>query len=735
MTQVRATALKLMALGYDVVPLRPRDKRPVDVNWPALVYTETDIDAAFPQGKPYNIGLKLGVEIADRSYPVAFDIDCENQDFARRVRFAIGPGAPRKRGNKGQTIIARTARPLKSLTSPLRPHAFKKVYGKTELDTRIELLGDGFQTVLPPSIHPITKQSYTWLTDHEGFPASWASPPLDEVRPEELPLIDEFTIEEIIAAAERPTLKYFQLNSMEWLGPEAGGNVHDVMVSSTASLVAEGWTDGAIERRVGMTVRFCLDRAAPAIRKLWNMSEFRRDFDAALKGARDKQFEQKTRAKVPKDRQIADAIVAQLGGTDNLWADGGGQLRTYRDGHWPVFSEHRLRNMIAMQYPDASNGNVMQATNLIVAALAPERTTTPELKVCLRNGTYDLASGELEEWSRSDNLINQMPLEWSPGAQTAVYDQFIQRTFTNVDIEDRDRDLAIGCFEEFLGYTLVNSTRFQKMLILKGATNSGKSTLTEIIKAIHGVENVSAVDLTQISEPNQLAQMDGKMVNIAGETKITSAVDDSILKSVVAGDMVSVKRLYHDTVSKRISARLVVVGNAMFRTLDTSGAVERRLLILRCDNSLAKEEEDPFMVEKLKEELPGIFLRVAAGLRRLYDRRRFNQPSYTKLELMEFSDSSNPLRLWAQDRIEECQPRGLGEPPLPEKFTPVGDLYADYRVWCDAGGYKPLNINNFGQHMTQLGFPSHFKRMGKHLLRMRKVTLRDMGVSTRAMSY
>lgn len=130
---------KFLERGLVVIPLR--GKIPVIKNWSAFAKTRPSdilIESWESRYSNYNIGLVTG----KLSGVVAIDID---KDEAKNL---VPPSPVIKRGKKGETRFFRYNGEVN----------FKRH------DLGIELLSDGNQTVVPPSIHPETGAAYFWVT-------------------------------------------------------------------------------------------------------------------------------------------------------------------------------------------------------------------------------------------------------------------------------------------------------------------------------------------------------------------------------------------------------------------------------------------------------------------------------------------------------------------------------------------------------------------------------------------
>ncbi len=143
-------ALRYFENGYNVVPLLPNTKRPFQTGWEVACETKQasfQIESYMHSYPNYNIGIALGE--ASRIIGIDFDYDVEG--LHEKINLLIEGSPVKKRGDKGYTAFYK-----------YNGEHNKKWYkdGKAV----VELLSTGNQTVVPPSIHPDTKEPYVWLT-------------------------------------------------------------------------------------------------------------------------------------------------------------------------------------------------------------------------------------------------------------------------------------------------------------------------------------------------------------------------------------------------------------------------------------------------------------------------------------------------------------------------------------------------------------------------------------------
>jgi hypothetical protein len=206
---------------------------------------------------------------------IAVDIDLEEHQLIRCVEMAIGEKVPVKRGKKGFTYIFRMDREYKT----------HKIYWTRDgKKRRRSTCWQGSQTVIPPSIHPDTKQPYQWV----------AGTPLDQIDYRTLPVFTPTVIDEISGFCKRPDDYIYALNDMEWLGVGGGGNTHDTCVQAVASMVGPKWPDRDIQERVQRAKREACERAGTPYD--WPQAE--KVIQEWIDSSRDKKFDQTSKHKI-----------------------------------------------------------------------------------------------------------------------------------------------------------------------------------------------------------------------------------------------------------------------------------------------------------------------------------------------------------------------------------------------------------------------------------------------------
>jgi len=153
-TNCERAALQYLRRGWSVLPIRPRDKRPL-LPWQPLQRTpptEAQIQGWFRRWPQANIGIVTGAI----SGLVVIDIDPQHDGDESLTRLE------REHGPLPHTVEAITGGGGRHLYFA---HPGGQARNKAGLAAGIDLRGDGGYVVAPPSIHP-SGRAYIWEVSH-----------------------------------------------------------------------------------------------------------------------------------------------------------------------------------------------------------------------------------------------------------------------------------------------------------------------------------------------------------------------------------------------------------------------------------------------------------------------------------------------------------------------------------------------------------------------------------------
>lgn len=641
-----------------------------------------------------NIGIAMGSQITENYQLVGIDIDLD--DIRPAVERAIPSLVSGKRGAKGATWFC-----LAPLSWKSSRHS-KTVDGKKVM--AVEVLGVGTQVAIPPSIHPTTNLPYEWLNKS-----------LLDVNLDDLPILnDGFKLELIdilkgkdiyfnggtIREGQPDALDMSGLNNMTWMGPGKGGDTHDERLRASGYMVAMGWPREDILARLARAMREAQARN-PSVPMDWGIVE--RDNINFTDGALKKNFDTTSKAgqsgggkKVPPERIFADWAIKEL----TPLVHTGSEFRRYKDGYWPVIETGDIEKMIYERDRSLKRSDVSNASS-IMTRLVLDREFFDQTRplICLQDGTLDVLSQKLRPWAEEDHLMHQLNFAWhdETGAEPECpnYDAVVNHAFNGC------KD-SIRTYEEFCGLTLIDDMRFQKLLFIVGPGGTGKSTMADILAAMHSPEAVSSIPLTELHDIRMRTTLTGKLVNISSEQSRMNVLSDLHLKQITGGDLVAVRLLYEEVENVRLKCRLMSVQNELPSNNDVSFAMQRRLIILETPNKV--EKPDPEMGKKLLAERPAVLRRWVKALNELLARGRFDPPASSATLIAEYITENSPVQMWIKERCEES----TTERDL------LDNLYEEFKEWMKNNGYvKPLTKMYYRKQLIALGYSPKMVPVGK----------------------
>lgn len=163
---------RLRDMGYHAMPAKPGEKVPGHFEagrWSHMARWQDWCSRMPPEflHERWESWLDPGVCIAHGNI-VGADVDTERKDVAAAVVAALGPSPVRRRGQKGWMGYYRPGSGCEGLGARIRWYhpdvCITAGDGRRSWPPLVELLLQGTQSVVPPTIHPDTGQPYIWLT-------------------------------------------------------------------------------------------------------------------------------------------------------------------------------------------------------------------------------------------------------------------------------------------------------------------------------------------------------------------------------------------------------------------------------------------------------------------------------------------------------------------------------------------------------------------------------------------
>lgn len=328
--------------------------------------------------------------------------------------------------------------------------------------------------------------------------------------------------------------------------------------------------------------------------------------------------------------------------------------------------------------------------------------------ICFQNGTLHLDTGKLEKHKPEDMCSIIMTYDYD---EFAIYDKWIDfiRSISG------DKEYRIEKLQLIAGYILMNDCHLQKCFIFYGTGANGKSVFMNIISKVFGEENVTHLQLKDMSDRFQLILLSNALLNLGEDSGSSLKNGDSELKRLSAGDKVQACYKGKDYVSFKSRAKLIFAMNEILFSNAINQGILRRLSTVIFDTHFVDEPTLPTerkidrdLEDKLSANLSGIFNWCYEGYLKLKKANKFpRDEDDIEMERM-FLDVSSPLyEFFISMKPLRC-------------FTPTRDIYSDYLEWCDIHSIKPYALSKFSEQFSLVSQStyrkndSHKDADGKH---------------------
>ena len=301
-----------------------------------------------------------------------------------------------------------------------------------------------------------------------------------------------------------------------------------------------------------------------------------------------------------------------------------------------------------------------------------EAPVPPQEVIAARNGLLHLPAylvGQASLWAPTAAFFSSAALDYDidlTAPPPVTWLSFLDQIWPN-------DPSSISLLQEWFGDCLLPNTSLQKILLMVGPTRSGKGIICRGLRQLIGPANVAGPTLSDLTGPFGLQPLLGKHLAIIPDARLSGRTDQAViverLLSISGEDALDVHRKNLTAVTTKLPTRLMLVSNELPSLRDASGAFVGRLLVLQFWKSRLGQE-DPDLFQRLLPEIPGIFLWAVEGLRRLRQRRRFQQPNAGQASLDQMCELSSPTKAFVEQRC------AVGQRPTGHQTATVHGLAA-----------------------------------------------------------
>jgi P4 family phage/plasmid primase-like protien len=330
-----------------------------------------------------------------------------------------------------------------------------------------------------------------------------------------------------------------------------------------------------------------------------------------------------------------------------------GELWTYANGVWRMFDpalEHSLRTCIQSACetlglaPDSKTLNgayrwIDERAELVRAGVQWDRAGI----IVGENGALDMATGRVGPQRQEHYATRAVACSIDLAATCPVWMDFLKQSLPAG---------GAGTLQEWFGAAMVRGKTREttKGLIVYGPSRTGKTQITEVIRALLG-GGTCGLRVRSMSERfgmQPLLTASGWVADDA--VGMREVMDAEAYKIVVTGESVSVERKNRTNVEAAFDLPVLLTMNNYPIVKDDSDAVYNRTLVLPMTREWSDEEAKPIAKQVVANELSGVLNWALEGWKRLKARRRFDPSASMLAAGKDFKSQNNPM----SDFLELC---------------------------------------------------------------------------------
>jgi putative DNA primase/helicase len=337
------------------------------------------------------------------------------------------------------------------------------------------------------------------------------------------------------------------------------------------------------------------------------------------------------------------------------------------------------------------------------------------ININLKNGTFEVTAegNRLNPFNRSDFMTYQLPFEYDLEAKAPLFSAYLDRVLPEKELQ--------SILAEYLGYIFIHTStlKLEKTILLYGSGANGKSVFYEIVRSLLGEQNTSEFSLQSLTNENGYyrAMIANKLVNYASE--INGKLISSIFKQLVSGEPVEARLPYGRPFTLTQYAKLIFNCNELPKDVEYTEAYFRRFLIIPFKVTIPEEEQDKQLAQKIiNHELSGVFNWVLQGLERLLEQKCFTHSETVKIACEQYKTDSDSVKLFLEE--EEYSPHLTN-------YEPIKRLYSQYRMFCQEGGFPPVNQLTFQKRLAMSKVIVMKKNVGKVAFLSNKIEYKNYG--------
>jgi len=362
----------------------------------------------------------------------------------------------------------------------------------------------------------------------------------------------------------------------------------------------------------------------------------------------------------------------------------------YNNGIYHKNSESKIKEEAQKRVPDITKHHKNEVTELIkgLTYIDREELSQNRFLIHLKNGIYNLETGEFSDFSKDIISITQLPVKYNPDADCPKIKKFINEVVNEDNVK---------LVQEMFGYCLYKDYPFSRAFMLLGSGSNGKSTLLDLLVEFLGRDNIATPSLQDLLK-DRFAKilLYGKLANIHADLSTEKLENTGTFKMLTGGDMIYGQKKFQDPLKFRNYAKLIYSANELPRTEDRTDAFFRRWIVIDFPNQFEEGKEGtdsdlPYSIID-EDEMSGLFNWAVEGLKRILENNGFSHTKSRDDIKRKWIMKTDSLRAFLRIacKVEEG------------KYIGKEDFYEVYRRFCDENNIYCVSKTNVTKRLVTI---------------------------------
>lgn len=299
-----------------------------------------------------------------------------------------------------------------------------------------------------------------------------------------------------------------------------------------------------------------------------------------------------------------------------------------------------------------------------------------------------------------ENIVGQLSVDYKDASVLTTSSkelELVDYCFKSITCNDEGIEKLLY---ECVGSCLCRTAKLQKAFIFKGEGRNGKGVLAKIIEKLLGEKQCSHEHLEQLSGSRlggktTIKALMGCTANIVPDQGQPRYVNTSLIKSIIAGDTISVEQKREGKIEFEPYATMIFLVNDVIDFKETGLAIKDRFIVINF-NAVFTDENNNRNINIAEElcqplELQIIATRAIQAFSEVLKNGKFTIPSSVEEETKRYFLDCNSTE-------EFCELFPIKEIIIKSKY------YDEYRKWCNRNNKEAVSNAIFGKRVLALGY-------------------------------